>query len=202
MSVTAESKLDREFERLYRIFSNDRFLNMEGLGNEVPFFIWPFDPALQNAVDKSVPALIRRLRNEGLRVLTIDLFDLAVEALTARGKFQKILKKEPEIPKQRFLKILQPGLDSQNVLAPAMVERVQSTEHDMVFVTGVGLVFPFIRTHNLLNNIQRVFKEHPLVVFFPGEYRHTPASGSTLNLFGCMPDDRYYRAFDLNEYKI
>lgn len=202
MSITQESQLGAEFERLHSIFTSSRFLNMEGLGNEVPFFIWPFPPTLQRSVDKAVDALRRRLSNEGHRVLVINLFELAVEILQERGIFDKILEQESRRPKDRLLKTLQSTLDSQRAVVPAMRNKAQEQDHDLVFVAGVGLVFPFIRTHSLLNNIQRVFTSHPLVLFFPGEYRYTPAKGSTLNIFGCMPDDRYYRAFDLTEYTI
>ena len=31
-------------QHLFEVISGQRFLRMEGLGNEVPFFIYPFEP--------------------------------------------------------------------------------------------------------------------------------------------------------------
>ena len=106
------------------------------------------------------------------------------------------------LPKERMLKGLQATLDIQDRLAPAIAERIVASEAKVVFITGIGLVFPFIRSHSILNNLQSVIKDRPMILFFPGEYRHTRQKGSTLNLFGLMTDDKYYRAFDLDDYKV
>jgi hypothetical protein len=37
---------------------------------------------------------------------------------------------------------------------------------------------------------------------FPGKYQYSRSKGYTLNLFGLMPGDNYYRAFDLDEYAV
>ena len=202
MPVTRQSELDTEFQRLHTVFTSSRFLKMEGLGNEVPFFIWTFDPGLQNQVDKHIDALVRRLRNDGLNVLVFNLFDLSIDCLKGRDAFTGTLEIEPSVSKTKFLSHLKSVLDVEHTLVPAMKEKLEAESHDIVFMTGIGLVYPFIRSHNILNNVQRIFKEHPMVLFFPGEYRELPTGGSTLDLFGRMTDDNYYRAFDLNNYRV
>ena len=67
----------------------------------------------------------------------------------------------------------------------------------MLLITGVGEVFPYIRSHNVLNNLQRVAKGYPTVMFFPGAYTHEMATGASLDLFGKLHDDKYYRAFNI-----
>ena len=32
----------------------------------------------------------------------------------------------------------------------------QMGDHNVVFITGVGKVYPFVRSHNILNNLQEV----------------------------------------------
>lgn len=66
-----------------------------------------------------------------------------------------------------------------------------------LFLTGIGAIYPIIRSHTILNNLQALVKEIPLVMFFPGNYNNF-----SLNLFGRLKDDNYYRAFNLNEYTI
>ena len=63
---------------------------------------------------------------------------------------------------------------------------------DIVFITGVGKVYPFMRSHSILNNLHHVFDTLPLVLFFPGTY-----DGQSLKLFGRLEDQNHYRAFQL-----
>ena len=62
----------------------------------------------------------------------------------------------------------------------------------MLVITGVGEVYPFMRVHNVLDNIQHLFENTPVVVMSPGRF-----DGQTLSLFGKLTDGNYYRAFDL-----
>ena len=72
-----------------------------------------------------------------------------------------------------------------------------SPEDSVVFLTGVGKVFPILRSHKILNNLHQVMDHCPVVLFFPGRY-----NGSFLNIFGESTRDKnenYYRAFPLVE---
>ena len=68
---------------------------------------------------------------------------------------------------------------------------------DVLLITGVGEVYPLLRTHALLDNIQHLFSDIPLVVAYPGCY-----DGSAMRLFAGaegrgLEDGNYYRAFSL-----
>ena len=73
---------------------------------------------------------------------------------------------------------------------------------DILFITGVGEVFPYIRSHTVLNNLQSTAKDHPTLMFFPGEYTHSLETGASLDLFGRLHDDKYYRAFNIYHTQI
>ena len=62
----------------------------------------------------------------------------------------------------------------------------------VVFLTGVGKVFPFVRAHNIMNNLHQVLDSVPVVMFYPGTW-----NGQSLSLFGTITDGNYYRAFPL-----
>lgn len=189
---------DERFNHLYRVISSPRFLQMQGLGNEVPFFICPFPPEETVAMAEMVRRLTKKLQTEeGLRILTIDLYDLSIELLQQRGIFEQILEMEPEMDKEELLELLQNVLDPEDHLAPAIVQRTEQTPFDVLFLTGIGEVFPYIRSHTLLNNLQAPLAQRPMVMFFPGEYTHSLQTGASLDLFGRLHDDQYYRAFDI-----
>ncbi len=83
MPVTLSAK--ERFEHLLTVISSERFLNKQGLGNEVPFFICPFDPADAFDVAEDVQLLIKQLQTLGRKVLHIDLYDLCIDLLRERG---------------------------------------------------------------------------------------------------------------------
>ena len=104
--------------------------------------------------------------------------------------------------KEKFLKALQSTLNIHEVLMPRISEKINASNANVYFLTGIGLVFPFIRSHNVLNNLQSTAKDHPTLIFFPGKYTTTNEGGSSLDLFGELQDDKYYRAFDIYHYAI
>jgi hypothetical protein len=93
-------------------------------------------------------------------------------------------------------------LDVETVVAPAIANEMAKESFDVMFITGVGEVFPFMRSHNVLNNLQKIAKSKPTVIFFPGEYTHSIAGGASLELFGRLRDDKYYRAFNIFETAV
>jgi hypothetical protein len=194
--------VSQRFERLHRVVSSKRFLSMQGLNNDIPFFICPYPP--QEAVEMVglVRQLARRLQQEGIRVLEIDLYDLSVALLQERGIWDRILEMEETIDKEELKELLQGVLDPEHHLVPAIAQRMARQEHDVMFVTGVGEVFPYIRSHNVLNNLQSTAKERPTLMFFPGEYIHSLESGASLDLFGLLHDDKYYRAFNIYNIEV
>ena len=72
-------------------------------------------------------------------------------------------------------------------------------DFDIFFLTGIGEVFPYIRSHNVLNNLQSVVTGRPMLMFFPGRYEQSDTLGSSLVLFGRLKDDQYYRAKNILE---
>jgi hypothetical protein len=85
-------------------------------------------------------------------------------------------------------------LNIHEVLLPKIKQLIEESEAQVYFLTGIGLVFPFIRSHTVLNNLQSIAKDSPTITFFPGDY-----NGHTLNLFGLLKDDNYYRAFNIEK---
>jgi len=54
----------------------------------------------------------------------------------------------------------------------------------------------------VLNNLQSTAKQQPTILFFPGTYTHSPEIGASLDLFGRLRDDKYYRAFNILHYNV
>jgi len=120
-----------------------------------------------------------------------------IEILEKDGDLEFYLEKEAEVSKSALLDDLQGILDVKSVLIPAIADKMKQTDFDVLFLTGVGASFPLLRSHNVLNNLQSTAKERPTLMFFPGEYTHSLEKGASLDLFGLLHDDKYYRAFNI-----
>nr|WP_239579793.1 DUF1788 domain-containing protein [Microlunatus panaciterrae] len=193
------NELTHEEEHLFAVLSGDRFLKMEGLSNEVPFFIYPYEPEHALDVAKAKKRVKNRLASRGIEVREINLYDLSVEVLKERGDWDEVLEVEPELDKAEFTEMLQSMLNPQQRLAPAIRAKLADGGFDIVFLTGIGEVFPYIRSHNVLNNLQSVVVGRPMLMFFPGRYEQSDTLGSSLVLFGRLKDDQYYRAKNILE---
>lgn len=185
------------YERMLKLVRSDRFLNMEGLNNEVPFFICPYPATAAVAMNRMQRQLVNSLDKLGVRVLDINLYDLVVQLLKESDDWDYYINKEAGIPKDKLLEDLQNVLDVKSVIIPAMAQSIDNEPHDVLFLAGVGEVFPYIRSHNILNNLQSTAKARPTVLFFPGEYTYSLELGASLDLFGKLHDDKYYRAFNI-----
>lgn len=199
--IDEKAPLAERFEHLFKVISGKRFLNMEGLGNEVPFFICPFMPEETVEVEGLLKQLKKRLELNGVRILLINLYDLSIELLKRRGIFERILKVELAVTKEEFLELLHGVLDPETHLVPAISEKMKEAGFDVMFIAGVGEVYPYIRSHSVLNNLQSKAKERPTVMFFPGAYTTSLEDGASLNLFGRLPNDKYYRAFNIFHFE-
>ena len=191
--------LGKQEEHLFAVLGGRRFLQMEGLGNEVPFFIYPYPPEDALAVAQIKKRIKNKLSHKGIRVREINLYDLSVEILKDRGVWERVLAAEPDQDKADFRELLQGMLDPQLHLAPAIRAKIASGDFDILFLTGIGEVFPYIRSHNVLNNLQSVVTGKPMLMFFPGRYEQSDTLGSSLVLFGRLKDDQYYRAKNILE---
>lgn len=200
--IDETSPITTRFDHLYKLISSERFLKKQGLGNEVPFFICPYRPEEDVEMKRLERQLIKQLDQHGVSVLHINLYDLSIEMLKERGIWDRILNAEQNVVKEKFKELLQGVLDPENHLIPAIARKMERTNFDVMFISGAGEVFPYIRTHNVLNNLQSTAKDKPTVLFFPGRYTHSLEGGASLDLFGRLHDDKYYRAFNIYHCEI
>lgn len=197
---SAQRSLVSDEKHVYNVLRSERFLRMEGLSKEVPFFIYHFPPAWAVEVEDLRDRVTTKLRtDDGLSVVDVNLYDLAIQLLQERGVWDRVLALEPEMDKAEFRETLQGMLDPHDHLAPAVRARLDTEQSDIVFLTGLGEVFPFIRTHTVLENLQSVVTGRPMLAWFPGTYEFTQAHGHQLRALNLTASDSYYRAKDILE---
>ena len=177
---------------LPRIISDD-FLKGRGIGNEIAFYIFDYPPEDELRVREHIHFLLDHIPKQrpGLRVKHINLFDFILDYLKSRNLLEKALKMQRE-KGDEVLKEALKGPLHENKLATIFVEVAQPQQNDLVLLSGVGNVWPLLRSHTLLNNLHPIMGNTPLVMFYPGRY-----DGQSLRLFGKLKSNNYYRAFKL-----
>ena len=195
--------VDLIFENLYQKLSQLDFGS--SLGGELPLYIQPLPPDKQMESEKEIMRLASRLEKIGIKTATVNLFDLAINILREEDLLDTILEEERNINKSDMIATLDSVLDIQDVLLPRIKDIIQQNNPKYLFISGVGSVYPFIRSHGILNNIDVLTEEKGqtdeekcrLVLFFPGEYDRLQ-----LKLFCHIWDENYYRGLNLNEISI
>ncbi|MBT2214694.1 DUF1788 domain-containing protein [Virgibacillus dakarensis] len=188
---TINERLDEILPRI----TNPSFRQNKGLGNEIGYHIFDYQPENEMLVRNHVAFLKERLNNDSSdqRIIEFDLYEVVLEILDGKGYLQKNFQMEQKKGSQQVLNATRKALRltlNNDLVIKYIAERVE--QNDIIFITGIGKVFPIIRSHVILNNLYKAVGQIPVVLFFPGRY-----DGQELQLFGEIKDDNYYRAFQL-----
>lgn len=185
-------KLENRLNQIIPRITSDAFLRGTGIGNEVAFYIFDYPATEELRMRDYLTFLDSHLakKHPDLRVKHINLFELIISSLEARGFLEKSFDKQKRAGDQELLKTLAPLFEGAK-LAAAFAERVNPADTDLILISGIGSVYPIVRTHNLLSALQPKLGHTPLLAFYPGVY-----DGQYVRLFGKLKGP-YYRAFKL-----
>ncbi|MDN6291214.1 MAG: DUF1788 domain-containing protein [Tetragenococcus koreensis] len=184
-------------EELNEKLSDPKILTNKGLGNEVGFYIFDYEPEDELIVRDAIPYLKNQIKKENpeVKIQEFDLFEIVLAFFEERGYMDKNFKMEEkkgsDFLYDKMKKALKLATDKDWIV---QYIREHMDEEAMIFITGVGKAYPIVRSHTVLNNLQTVVEKKPLIMFYPGRYEN-----GGLRLFSRFMDDNYYRAFKLIE---
>ena len=173
--------------------TEDNFIKGRGLGNEIPFYVFDYPPEEELAVRDHVSFILDRMSKQHthLKVLHLKLFDLMVEYLRERGNLDKAFSLEAEKGSQALWDALSASVKPERFIK-LLDDKKHLSDFDIILISGVGTIWPWVRAHSLLNNLQSVTGNASVVLFYPGTY-----NGQSFQLFDCLETNNYYRAFRL-----
>ncbi len=178
-------KLNKVSERL----SDEAFLTNKGLSNEVGIHVFCYDPQDEITVRAYFDNLMNQ-RDNIFKLIEKDLYKIFLNICEEK----RIINSIPDMEERKGKEYLLTQL--QKIAKPeAFVEKMKYEPHkkgDVLLITGVGRVWPFMRSHIILDNIQHIFPDIPVLMLYPGTF-----NGQDLGLFGRFSDEHYYRAFNL-----
>lgn len=184
-------------DKIFPILMDKRFREGKGLGNEIGFYIFDYDPEDEIIVREHIEFLKQKVNNEStdINIREFDLYEIMIEILKNRGYLEKIFDMEREKGTAAILRPIKSTLrltQKNDLVVEYIRDRVEAD--DIVFLTGVGKIWPIIRSHTILNVLHSVIDSVPLIMFYPGTY-----SGQNIRLCNEIDDQNYYRAFKLVE---
>jgi predicted house-cleaning noncanonical NTP pyrophosphatase (MazG superfamily) len=190
-------KLEERLDLLKQKVQNDDFLCARGLGNEIPFWIFDYPPEKELLVRDTIDKITLNFGKTSVNVVVIDLFEMCLELLNNKLSNDTIFEFENKKGSDELLKKLKIMLKPEIIKKAIQVKMESSGDVQLMFLTGVGKAWPLVRSHSILNNLQPVLGNVPLVTFYPGKY-----DNYELSLFGKFKDGNYYRAFPLINEEI
>lgn len=188
-------ELDERLDRIWDRISDQDFLANRGVANEVRYYVFDYEPCDELIIRDKIKTLKKQnnLDADGFQIIEFDLYEMVICILEEKGYLDKCVKFEEQKGMEYLYKAVTKMLrltNDDNLIVNRICEN--TPENAVVFLTGVGKVFPFVRSHNVLNNLHQVLDSVPVVMFYPGTW-----NGQSLSLFGTITDGNYYRAFPL-----
>ena len=189
--LTIHERLD-ELERKMR---DGQFRSNTGLGNEVGYYVFDYEPEEELIVRKRIAELQKAdtVSRFGYELVIYDLYELMIQLLKEEDVFYELLEIEEDEGTQYVFEAISDVLKFNEDDSLIVNHIMENTPEDaVVLLTGVGKCFPILRSHKILNNLHQAMDHCPVIMFFPGKY-----NGNSLNIFGKIKDDNYYRAFPI-----
>jgi hypothetical protein len=185
------ANINRRLDKIIPKIKESKFIEGRGLGNEISFYIFDYETSEELIVRDYVNHIKKEFSYEGSnrRIIEFDLYKMLLEIAREKRIFDRVFEVEEKQGKDALFKAMTTFAKPEIFLRKI---KEQIGDHNVVLITGVGKVYPLVRSHNILNNLQEVIDKIPVIMFFPGRY-----DGQSLQLFNKFMDDNYYRAFPL-----
>ncbi|MGO5441046.1 DUF1788 domain-containing protein [Megamonas funiformis] len=183
------SNIEERLDKVRELIQESDFLEGKGLSNEVNIRIFCYNPEDEMIVRHFIQQLkIDYSLSCQLRIC--NLYQTFLSICEDMGIIDAISDMEREDGSIYLLNNLHSAIDKDE-----FIKKIKFEAHeygDILILTGVGEVFPFMRIHSLLEALQPHFSNIPILVMYPGEF-----DGRHLKLFNQLQPNDYYRAFNV-----
>ena len=183
------SNINERLDNLKSEIQKPEFLEGKGLSNEVNIRIFCYDAQDEMIVRHFTEQLIVD-RSLDCHLVERNLYKVFLSICDDKRITEKAAQMEEKKGKEFLLNNLQKFANNKS-----FVDKMQYEPHepwDVLLLTGVGEVFPFMRIHSLLEALQPEFPDIPILVMYPGMY-----DGRFVRLFDKLEPNPYYRAFNI-----
>lgn len=182
------ASIKERLDKLRSTIQEPEFLQGKGLSNEVNIRIFCYDAADEMIVRRFL-SQITTDQTLNCHLVECNLYQIFLSLCDDLDITDVIPEMEESDGQDFLLEQLHSAIGEDE-----FIEKMQYGSHapgDVLLLTGVGDVFPFMRVHTLLEALQPYFSDIPILVMYPGTF-----DGSYVRLFDKLPPNPYYRAFN------
>ncbi|MDR0854597.1 MAG: DUF1788 domain-containing protein [Clostridiales Family XIII bacterium] len=196
---------EKRLNQMESMIEDTAFRHNRGLSNEVGYYIFDYPPKDELIIRDYIKRLQGKATTEGTLGFSLevfDLYDMVLDILEEKQFLEQCFKFEEKQGMDRIVRAVGNMLklsDNTGLIVEKIRSRLAEREEDatvkfetVIFITGIGKIYPVLRSHKVLNNLHQAIDDIPVVMFYPGRYDE-----QKLMLFGTLQDDNYYRAFRL-----
>lgn len=183
------NNINERLDRVRTLIQDQDFLESRGISNEVNIRIFCYEAKDEMTVRHFVEQ-IKADQTLKCHLIECNLFRTFLSICEDKRIIKGIPPKEEKKGKQNLLDEL-----SHITTVQTFVEKIKYEPHkpgDVLMLTGVGEVFPFMRIHSLLEALQPHFSDVPILVLYPGGF-----DGYYVKLFDKLRPNEFYRAFNV-----
>ena len=183
------SDIKERLDKVRALIQEPEFLEGKGLSNEVNIRIFCYEPEKEMTVRHFVEQLTTD-QSLNCHLKICNLYDIFLSICDDMDITNEIPDMEEADGSENLLEQLHSAVGEGE-----FIEKIQYEPHepgDVLMLTGVGEVFPFMRIHALLEALQPHFSDIPILVMYPGEF-----AGRHVKLFNRLQPNDYYRAFNV-----
>lgn len=195
-------------EELYEKLSSKEFQDVERGDMFYNFYLFQYDPTQEYQIREQIDMFKSNLSRPTtyIDVLALNLFDEFCKFLDSplgniassqlqfyfdidnNGEHDAVLD---------MLKVEASGRAFCEYIHNRIMEHINAESENKrpyIFLYGIGLMFPFLRTNVFLTNYEEFNKSsrYKVIVFYPGN-----SVGNSFSLLGCINDQHTYRAIKL-----
>lgn len=181
--------IDERLDKVRELLKDPDFLEGNGLSNEVNIRICCYEAKDEMRVRHFVNQIMTD-QTLPCHLIENNLYEIFLSVCEDKRILNRMDAMEEKLGKENLQKKIEGAVTVQNY-----VDKICSCtleKGDVLLLTGVGDVFPFMRIHVLLNALQPRVGGIPVLVMYPGAF-----DGRHVKLFDRLPANPYYRAFSV-----
>jgi hypothetical protein len=168
-------------EKMDKRIHEHGFTTPRGIGSDIPHYVLDYEAEDELQVRLYIKNLLRRTV---LNIKEINLFEFLLSFFQDELEELKELSEEEGI--NGLIDAIETILDEQQTVVESFIALTEGAE--IIFITGVGSAYPYIRSSQLLKMLSVNAFRKPIILFYPGHF-----TGLRLKMFGILDNEDDYQ---------